>query len=535
MRYVAHSMVGPRAAERARFVLLGLQLLAFWAVARDAGWRGFPLDDAWIHQVVARVLAQTGTLGFTEGVHGGGASSWLWAGLLSLNHLLFHAPPAAYAAVLNGAFYLGLGQLVFAMLRRDGLSSWPALGLSAAFACAGNFVWFAWSGMEATLVAFLSLLAIHTWFVSDRRSSAIGAGACVAALFFTRPETLGLVLVLCLARRRAWRDVAALLGAALASLLVYAGLNWLHTGALFPPTLAGRRWLWLLPFPGWSRLQLTSELLLTWADRLAEYCLGTPSPLLFFTALGCALWGLVALVQGKRWRSLALVGWALLHLATYAVLLPSLGHGGRYQPLIPPVFCLLVCQGLLQVAADASRALRLTPLVRSSLQGASFAGLAYAMTVALVAWGPAQAAAVQHVDTTEVAMGRALSQLPKQARVASFDIGGIGYFADRPVIDLGGLVHPELVPRLQAGTIAEYLREQHADFVILPLGYQTDFPDFANFGEILGLFRNPKLELTPVFQLATRGRPWLEGARATMHSAPRQRLYRIRWPEARPE
>jgi hypothetical protein len=515
-------------------VLLGLQLLAFWAVGRVAGWpRGFPLDDAWIHQVVARVLAQTGTLGFTEGVHGGGASSWLWAGLLAINQLLFHAGPAAYAAALNGALYLAAGQLVFGLLRHDGEDEWLALGLSVAFACAGNFVWFAWSGMEATLVAFLSVLAIHAWFASERRSSAVGAGLCVTALFFTRPETLGLVLLLCLAKRRVWRDVAALAGAALGGLLVYAGLNWLHTGALFPPTLAGRRWLWLLPFPGWSRLQLTSELLLTWADRLAEYSLGTPSPPLFFTALGFALWGLVSLVRGQRWRTLALVGWALLHLATYAVLLPSLGHGGRYQPLIPAVFCLLVCQGLFQVATDASGLLRQSRLLARSLQGALFAGLAYAMALALVAWGPAHALAVQHVDTTEVAMGLALHKLPKQARVASFDIGGIGYFADRPVIDLGGLVHPELVARLRAGTIAEYLREQRADFVILPLGYQTDFPDFANFGEILGLFRNPKLELEPAFQLVTRGRPWLEGARATMHSSPRQRLYRIHWPEQR--
>lgn len=527
-------MVGLRVAEKARLVLLGLQLVAFWAVGRVVGWpRGFPLDDAWIHQVVARVLAQTGTLGFAQGVHGGGASSWLWAGLLSLNQLLFHASPAAYAAALNGALYLATGQLVFGVLRRDGVCQWLALALSAAFACGGNFVWFAWSGMEATLVAFLSVLAIHVWFTSERRCSAIGAGVCVSALFFTRPETLGLVLVLCLAKRRPWQDLAALVGAAFAALLVYAGLNWLHTGALFPPTLAGRRWLWLLPFPGWSALQLTSELLLTWADRLAEYSLGTPSPPLFFAALGCAGWGLVSLVQGKRWRTLALVGWALLHLLTYAVLLPSLGHGGRYQPLIPAVFCLLVCQGLFQVAADASRLLRWAPLGLRALQGALFAGLAYLMTLALVAWGPAHAAAVQHVDTTEVAMGRALSRLPKQARVASFDIGGIGYFADRPVIDLGGLVHPELVARLRAGSIAEYLREQRADFVILPLGYQTDFPDFTNFGEILGLFRNPKLQLEPAFQLVTRGEPWLEGARATMHSAPRQRLYRIRWPDPR--
>lgn len=515
-------------------MLLLLQLLAFWMVGRVAGWpRGFPLDDAWIHQVVARVLAQTGTLGFVPGAHGGGASSWLWAGLLSLNQLLFHAPPAVYAAALNGAFYLASGQLVFGLLRRDGVAPWLALALSAAFACGGNFVWFAWSGMEATLVALLSLLAIHSWFAAERWTTALGAGLCVSALFFTRPETLGLVLVLGLAKRRSWRDVALLLAAALVALASYAGLNWLRTGALFPATLAGRRWLWLLPFPGWSRPQLTVELLLTWADRLAEYSLGTPSPLLFFAALGFALWGLIALVLAKRWRTLALVGWAALHLATYALLLPALGHGGRYQPLVPATFCLLVCEGLFRVAMDASQLLRLGPRALGVARGALFGALAYPMVLGLVAWGSAHAVAVQHVEATEVAMGRALARLPKQARVASFDIGGIGYFADRPVIDLGGLVHPELVTRLQAGTIAEYLREQRADFVILPLGYQTDFPDFANFGEILGLFRNPKLELEPAFQLASRGKPWLEGARATMHSAPRQRLYRIRWPDAR--
>src|ERR1019366_10819417 len=55
---------------------------------------GFPLDDSWIHQEIARNLVQFHSFGFTPGVTSSGSSSTLWTLILSLNYLLFptHSP-----------------------------------------------------------------------------------------------------------------------------------------------------------------------------------------------------------------------------------------------------------------------------------------------------------------------------------------------------------------------------------------------------------------------------------------------------------
>jgi hypothetical protein len=517
-------------------MLLVLQLVALGLVGHAAGVpSGFPLDDAWIHQTVGRVLAETGTLGFAHGMHGAGATSWLWAALLALNYGIVHAAPALFTAGLNVLFYFSSGQLLLGLLRRDGAREIEALLLAAAATISGNFVWFVLSGMEASLVVLLSVLCIHSWFRDESTGSALVSALALVGLFFTRPETLGIVPVLWLCRRRARRDLVWLAVAALLSVSLYAGLNQLYTGTPFPATLAGRRWLWLLPFEGWSEPEIIGNLLLTWADRLAEYTLGSPAPLLFYPALGFAAFGFFTLLQHRLRAATALVVWSLVHLATYACLLPAIGHGGRYQPLVPSVFCFLVCRGLLEFGADLTRVLPPIPVLRQGLALAPALALAWPLGRGLIAWGSSHALAVAHVDHTEVGMGRALHRLPASDRVASFDAGGIAFFADRPILELGGLTEPALVLRIERGELADYLREQGANLVILPLGYDPSFPDYSNFGEILGLFRNQELELELVQGLGTSTLPWIEGARATMHAAPRQVLYRLHFrPERAP-
>jgi hypothetical protein len=88
------------------------------------------------------------------------------------------------------------------------------------------------------------------------------------------------------------------------------------------------------------------------------------------------------------------------------------------------------------------------------------------------------------------------------------------------------------VPFLREGRTPAWLREIRADYLVLPLGYRADMPEAYNFGEILGVFRSPEVELSPVEQRVTPLGPWLTGVRATSSSAPRQRLFRIRFPGA---
>src|SRR3954471_14092464 len=80
--------------------------------------RGLPLDDAWIHQVVARTFAESGTLGYAPGEHGAAATSYLWAALLAVNFKVLHMSPVKWAFALNAIASGVTGQILYSLLAR---------------------------------------------------------------------------------------------------------------------------------------------------------------------------------------------------------------------------------------------------------------------------------------------------------------------------------------------------------------------------------------------------------------------------------
>ena len=116
-----------------RIVLAAAQLLALGIVmAGDFPPSGYPLDDAWIHQLAARNLVRTGTLGIDPAVYGSGATSLLWALVLALGEAL-HVAPVAFSSTVNGLLFLLSGQALLGLLLADGVPRSRALIMSLAF------------------------------------------------------------------------------------------------------------------------------------------------------------------------------------------------------------------------------------------------------------------------------------------------------------------------------------------------------------------------------------------------------------------
>jgi hypothetical protein len=62
--------------------------------------------------------------------------------------------------------------------------------------------------------------------------------------------------------------------------------------------------------------------------------------------------------------------------------------------------------------------------------------------------------------------------IPKDEIIAAHDIGALGFFDDHELIDLAGLVSPEVIPFFRnEERLAEYLDESGAAYLIA-------FPDF---------------------------------------------------------
>ncbi|HEY6042876.1 MAG TPA: hypothetical protein VIX58_12165, partial [Anaerolineae bacterium] len=189
--------------RRSWFVLAGVisagAYLAF-ALARggDFGW---PLDDAWIHQVYARNLGQRGEFSFFAGQPSAGSTSPLWALLLSPGYwpgMDYRAWTVALGVLLlNGSAWLAgkMANRVGERLNPGVTAAHTALWTMGLMLGEWHLVWASVSGMEVLLFIFLELALIELFLA---RANPIGLGALAGLLTLTRPEGAvlgGLVVV----------------------------------------------------------------------------------------------------------------------------------------------------------------------------------------------------------------------------------------------------------------------------------------------------------------------------------------------------
>ena len=162
------------------------------------------------------------------------------------------------------------------------------------------------------------------------------------------------------------------------------------------------------------------------------------------------------------------------HPIAMAVLAPYRGPGfqeGRYSIHLLPVALLLVATAWTAPTSSAARwAVLLSPL-----------RLLY-LAMALVTLVPASeryAWGVQNINAMQVHLGHWVNNhLPRGATLAVNDIGAIAYFSRRPVLDLMGLVTPEIRPYRREGEpgVLRFIAERCPDAVIV---FPTWFPQLA--------------------------------------------------------
>ncbi len=499
---------------------------------------GFPLDDSWIHQTVARNFAAFHSLGYFPHQISSGSTSLLWTLVLSLNYsLLPHLNPVVFCLVVNGACLIAIGLMLLRIALVDGIPPWLALLWAAAPALDGNFVWLAYTGMEHILFVTLSLAFVSLWLASEsphRRATALAAGLVLGALVMTRPEgiVLGALLLLPAARhlldRRKHRTLseaglAALVAVPLASSPFVVNLLTSHT--LLPVTFKGRRWMYSVH--NGTPLDWRTQIVEQWITRVFK----TVTPLdgsklsmhgrhvFDLITLGilvpCVL-GICLLVRRRHWRTLLICTWGAVHSLLYLVLLPTSGHGGRYQPFLLLLFLPLLALGL-SFTADLLGARKLVWRLI-----APTACLLAVATISLPLWRQTLASDVAHIESSHGAMAAYLQTELPHTTIAIFDIGRIGYTRIPYLLDLGGLTDASYVDFLIRGEVPQYLREKEIDLVVLP----SD-DNVSAIGNELGIQTGSFMTLTPIHTDCTPPDIWRLAWIQTKSAVRCQQLNRI--------
>ncbi len=449
------------------------------------GVSGFPLDDAWIHQTYARNLARSGQLAFVPNVPSAGSTAPLWTFLLSVGYLI-GAPYQLWTYGL-GILFLGLTGWTVARLGERLFPNHRNAGLWAGLFCVfeWHLVWAAVSGMETILFVWLSLFLFERYVAGESEGaqqpwrSDIGLGLLGGLLVLTRPEGLGLVgligldMALRVWRRRepAWikhllkRWLAVGLGVA-ALLIPYMIFHVRTTGLLFPNTLYAKQaeyGLILRVFPLWWRLFGNfGPPVETVQGVFRVIFIG--AQLLLLPGLILAGW---LTIKERRWELLPIWVWWISYLLLYGFRLPVTYQHGRYQ--IPAIawVVLLGMWGTVRLVSRSKRGGSRSVLTRA-LSRALVLSLAILMLAFTFIGARAYGRDVRFIESEMVATAHWLSsQTPPNTLIAAHDIGAIGYYAERPLIDLAGLVTPEVIPIItDEAALLDFVITHQAEYLV---------------------------------------------------------------------
>jgi hypothetical protein len=458
-----------------------LPLAVFALTERSvAGVAGFPLDDSWIHLHFARNLAEGAGFAYNPGRPVAGSTAPLWTLLLAAGALVGGAS-VAMAKVLGIACALGAAGLTRRAAQAWGAPPGVAVVAGVALLWTGPIAWGALSGMEVTLAALLvaAALVVHAaerpWLT-----------AALAALAVTaRPEAVLLVPFLLLSRPLAPARLTAFVLVPAVVIAPMVAFSYATVGAPYPATAAAKVEGGLIGWLGGLREPLTMTLglrpwafLREWASWLA----------LTHVLLPLLLLPAILLAWRRGGRALGIVALALLaHPLGMALLAPYRGPGfqeGRYSIHLLPLAIVVVAVGL-GAAVERRRRVALLAWLALALWTLVPAAERYA-------WG------VQNIEAMQVRLGHwVAANTPPRARLAVNDIGALAYVSRREIVDLMGLVTPEILPYRRQGEdgVIRFVSQVCPDYVII---FPTWFPRLAARTDLLEPLQRVRLERVEV-------------------------------------
>jgi len=420
---------------------------------------GFPLDDSWIHLTYARNLALYGEWAFQPGKPSAGSTSPLWTALLSIGFFIKLAP--YFWTYLLGAILLwgmGLvGEVVIRHVSPAYQSRFPWVGLFMILEW--HLAWSAASGMETLMHALIITIILGMLMSGSRRFMTLGLVAGLSV--WVRPDgitLLGPVVVYALTGgspvKKRWRNLSLFL-IGFASLFVpYLLFNLVLAGTPMPNTFYAKQ----AEYAAWQARPFLER----FGELALQFLAGSSVALL----PGAIAW-LVVSLRKRDWGTLAGMVWFAGYLFLYVERLPMYQHGRYIMPAMPIYF-------LWGLAA-------LTEFTKSKSFGRYhwFVSTGWTLLSGVLCtffWfigAYTYAEDVSLIESEMVTTAKWVAQnVPKDEIIAAHDIGALGYYDDHEIIDLAGLISPEVIPFIRdEKRLAQFLDEHNVAYFIA-------FPEF---------------------------------------------------------
>lgn len=429
---------------------------------------GFPLDDAWIHQTYARNLVEHGEWSYIPGIPSGGSTSPLWTLLLAIGNFI-NIDPKVWTYFIGITLLSVIGFVGYAWLnqRNGNRQIWFIVII---LVLEWHLTWAAVSGMETIAIA---LLFLFVFLQLERRTNEALIGALIGLGLWLRPGALTLFLpVLLYAIDRYGREPSKWLrGMALYALgfvvvaIPYLLFNYAVAGSFWPNTFYAKQ--------AEYAIEREMSLVMRFFEQLTQ-------PVL--VGIGIVLLPGLAIAhmrKGDRIKpsQFAALLWVLAYLGTYALRLPVTYQHGRYAIPTIPVLLVLGIEGFTRWTD-----IRASSFTKRFLSRTWFLLLIVMLIAFWFVGAQAYAEDVAIIETEMVDASLWIAEnTESEALVAAHDIGALGYFGARDILDLAGLVSPEVIPIIRdEEQLANFIMERGANYLMTFPGW---YPRLSLIGE----------------------------------------------------
>lgn len=455
------------ARHSSRFTVLTLAVASLFPLVTAYRYPAYLNDDSYITLTYAKNLAQGNGFVFNHAPAVLGTTTPLFTFVVAgLSWIVPYIELPAVAVFVSAFCWLGIVWVFFFFRKAWNLADWQASIVGLVVIASG---WVTFLGMEAYPFAFLLVLSLSLFLRERDWLSGFVAGL----LFLTRGEgVLVLAVLVITAGIQTWRQggsvdlslvqrlLKIVIGFSL-PVLLWAIYAYSTFGSLLPNTLAakqaqGQSDLWR-SFP----TRLVTEWAPSWGTSFAVRTLPFINVWWLMVLLGLA----GSIVRRRQW--LPFVGWISLYILGYTIL--DVSAYWWYQ--LPVLFVLTLLFGL----GIVTSAELLIKVIKPRTLALSLSTV-LVVVLLLVLVTPTIRAMLRYEGDPRgesyTGLGRWFRDHTEDSEsVAYIEIGYLGYYADNRIVDLTGLVLPDITSHVAEGDFAWGFWQHQPD-------YYVSLPDF---------------------------------------------------------
>jgi len=434
------------------------------------GYNSFQLDDGWIHLTFAKNLSEYFSFSYYKNeMVTAGSTSPLYTFIIAAGFFITDNE-MILSYVIGVLFFAMAAFVIFRLCMHDFNKD-----LLASLVCAGLFIldrnmnFISLSGMETTMYVFILLLGAYLYKTKKTYSLAVILGLVIWSrpdgVAFIAAVAVDIAIALFYFKNEEIKKVynkEKLLKMSLIFFVIagaYFLMNYVIAGTLFPNTYS-------------AKIAYFSDI-----DKKFSYLTEKVYPFFsnlsysFFVAgfLFSVIISVYNLVKKRTSENLLYILFILFFLSLYMIKLPEINRFGRYiMPLIP-FFILLSISGYREILIIINKFLKNAFITR--LAFIIFAGvLFYQSFNAYETFKMFYAEQCKYIYDRQVKTAMWLKENTDENDVLGVhDIGAIGFYTGRKIIDVAGLITPYLNERLTekdySKIMKDYLQQQGVSYI----------------------------------------------------------------------